>query len=172
MSTGLIIAIVVVAIILIALFAFVLPKARHKQQVRSRERELEQRRDRVAGQHREEATERSRQAEMAEQKARMAEQEARRERADAELHEERARTHERGMADHELVDESERDKFAETSAMRQGPNDPAPMSDSDDPNRGAVSSERDMSDYEQGHVDERQGRFDRDKADEPTRPAS
>ena len=48
----------------------------------------------------------------------MAEAEAERERAEAELHEQRAEMHERGMADHELVDESEREKFAGTSAMR------------------------------------------------------
>lgn len=158
MSTGLIIAIVVAAIILIALFAFVMPRARRQAQARSRERELEQRRDRVAGEHRREADERAGRAETAEQKARMAEQEARRERADAEMHAERAKTHERGMADDELVAEHEREKFADTSAERQGHGDPAPM-DEREP----------RSDYEQGHVDEHQGRFDRSKADEPSR---
>ena len=57
------------------------------------------------------------QAEMAEQKAKMAEAEAQRERAEAELREQRAQMHERGMADHELIDESERDRFAGTSAV-------------------------------------------------------
>ena len=48
MSTGLIIAIVVIAIVLIALFAFVLPRARRTAQVKARERELGQRRERAA----------------------------------------------------------------------------------------------------------------------------
>lgn len=129
MSTGLIIAIVVIAIILIALFAFVLPRARRKAQVRARERELAGRRERVAEDERREAAERSRQAEMAEQKARMAEQEAKRERAEAELREQRAKMHERGMADQELIDESERERFAGTSAMRD---EPAPMRDDEE----------------------------------------
>ena len=44
------------------------------------------------------------------------EREAEAERAQAELHSERAGLHERGMADHELIDDSERDRFAGTSA--------------------------------------------------------
>src|SRR3954464_3584471 len=127
MSTGLIIAIVVVALLLIALFAFVLPRARRKAQIQARERELGQRRERAADEERTVAAERNREAEMAEQKARMAETEAKRERAEAELREQRAQMHEQGMADHELIDEGERDRFAGTSAM-SGDN-PAPMRD-------------------------------------------
>ena len=175
MSTGLIIAIVIVAIVLIALFAFVLPRARRTAQVRARERELEQRRDRVAGEEREAATERNRQAELAEQKARMAEQEAKRERAEAELREQKAQMHEKGMADHELIDESERDKFAGTSAMRD---EPAPMREGDD-DADANRTDRPMhepsSEYEHGREDEaaaREARFTRDdttaRTDEPT----
>jgi FtsZ-interacting cell division protein ZipA len=157
MSTGLIIVIVVVAIILIALVAFVMPRMRRQAQVRARERELEQRRERVADAHRVEAQERSRQADMAEQKARMAETEAKRERAEAELHEQRAQTHESGMADHELVGDDERDKFAGTSAVRDEP------------------GERPM--HEPGPTtgrDEAEGRFSRpsetegERVDEPT----
>jgi flagellar biosynthesis/type III secretory pathway M-ring protein FliF/YscJ len=122
MSTGAIIAIVVVALVLLALVAFVLPRMRKNAQVRARERELGQRRERAAEEHRAEADSRRRDAEMAEQKARVAETEARRERAEAELGEERARMHERGMADQELIDENEREKFAGTSA-----DDPTPM---------------------------------------------
>ena len=169
MSTGLIIAIVVVALILIALFAFVLPRARRGAQMKQRERELEQRRERVAGEHRAEAEERSRQAEMAEQKAQMAEAEAKRERAEAEMREQRAQMHERGMADDELIDESERDKFAGTSGMRD---EPAPMRE-DDPDRPMHEP---RGDYEQGRVDEareREGRFARapesERTDDPTR---
>jgi len=193
MSTGLIIAIVVAALLLIALFAFVLPRARRNAQVKARERELGQRRERAAGEQRTEAAERNRQAEMAEQKARMAETEAKRERAEAELREERAQMHERGMADHELVDESERDKFAGTSAMRDD-DEPAPMRDEDRAVRsdgtttgtgtgtgaGATAADgRPMhepdTEYQQGREDEaamREGRFERTdetaRTDEPT----
>jgi FtsZ-interacting cell division protein ZipA len=154
MSTGLIIAIVVIALILLALFAFVLPRARRTAKVKARERELEQRRERVAGEHRAEAEERSRQAEMAEQKAQMAEAEAKRERAEAEVGEQRAQMHERGMADHELIDESERDRFAGTSADTRR-DDTAPMTDEDRPMHEPAG------DYEQGRVDEAREREDR-----------
>jgi hypothetical protein len=185
MSTALIIAIVVVAVLLIALFAFVLPRARRNAQVKARERELGQRRERAADEQRTEAAERNRQAEMAEQKARMAETEAKRERAEAELREQRAQMHEQGMADHELVDESERDKFAGTSAMRD--DHPAPMREDDRADRtttgtgaGATDAEgRPMhepeTEYQQGREDEaaeREGRFARTdetaRTDEPT----
>jgi FtsZ-interacting cell division protein ZipA len=171
MSTGLIIAIVVIALILLVLFAFVLPRARRTAQVKARERELGKRRERVADEHRAEAEERRGQAEMAEQRAQMAESEAKRERAEAELREQRAQMHERGMADDELIDESERDKFAGTSATET----PAPKGDEP----GAVrSGERPMhepaSDYEQGRIDEREGRFKRtpetERTDDPSRP--
>jgi Flp pilus assembly protein TadB len=95
--TGLIIAIVVIAIIALVLFAFVMPRAREK----ARERELANRRDEVATAHRERAEDRAARAEYAEQQAR-------RERAEAELHESRARLHERGLADDELDAERER----------------------------------------------------------------
>ena len=82
--------------------------------------------------------------------------------------------HERGMADHELIDESERDRFAGTSAAR----DERPRRWRDD--------ERPMheptGDYEQGRADEAReaatGRFDRapeserERADDPTRSGS
>ncbi|MEA2324900.1 MAG: hypothetical protein QOD81_4750 [Solirubrobacteraceae bacterium] len=97
MSTGVIVAIVVVAALLLLLFAVVMPRARAK----ARERELVQRRDEVAGAHRERADQRAARAEMAEQQAA-------RERAEAELHETRARLHERGLADDELDQERER----------------------------------------------------------------
>ena len=169
MSTGLIIAIVVVALILIALFAFVLPRARKTAQVKARERELGQRREQRAEEHRAEAAERRGEAEMAEQRARMAETEAQRERAEADMREQRAQMHERGMADDELIDESERDKFAGTSGMRD---EPAPMR-GDDPDRPMHEP---RGDYEQGRVDEareREGRFARppesERTDDPTR---
>jgi FtsZ-interacting cell division protein ZipA len=159
MSTGAIIAIVAAVIIVIALVAFLLPRMRRQAMVRARERELEQRRERAAGEHRAEAQERAREAEMAEQKARMAETEAKRERAEAELHEQRAQTHESGMADHELVGDDERDKFAGTSAVGDEP--------------ASRGDERPMhepgTDYEQGRRDEArdEGRF----TPAPERPA-
>jgi FtsZ-interacting cell division protein ZipA len=173
MSTGLIIAIVVIALILLALFAFVLPRARRTAQVKARERELGKRREQVAGEHRAEAEERRGQAEMAEQRAQMAESEAKRERAEAELREQRAQMHERGMADDELIDESERDKFAGTSATET----PAPRGD-ERAMRDEPGGERPMhepaTDYEQGRIDEREGRFKRtpetERTDDPSRP--
>jgi uncharacterized protein HemX len=107
MDTGVIIAIVVVALLLIALFAFALPRMRGKKA----ERELAQRREHVAGQHREVAGEAEREAEVAEQRARMAQTEAERQRAEAQLHQQQAEMHERGMADETLVRDDERDKF-------------------------------------------------------------
>lgn len=175
MSTGLIIAIVVIALILLAVFAFVLPRARKGAAVKKRERELEQRREHRAEEHRAEAAERRSQAEMAEERARMAETEAQKERAEAEMREQRAQMHERGMADDELIDESERDKFAGTSATRD---EPAPMRGDD--HTMATNDDRPMhepaTEYEQGRIDEReqqQGRFARapesERADDPSR---
>jgi uncharacterized protein HemX len=103
MSTGTIIAIVVVAVLLVALFAFVLPRMRRKAQERSAERQLEQRREHVAGQHRAEADTREREAEMAERKARLAQAEADKQRAEAQMHQVEADLHERGMADDRLA---------------------------------------------------------------------
>jgi FtsZ-interacting cell division protein ZipA len=197
MSTGLIIAIVVVALLLIALFAFLLPRMRRKAEVQKRERELSQRRERAAEEQRTEAAERHRQAEMAEQKARMAEAEAQRERAEAQLGEQRAQMHEQGMADHELIDEHERDRFAGTSAMRDDgtttrDDEPAPMRDdrnvrADGTTTPAGTSGSGTTDaegrpmhepeteYQHGREDEaamREGRFSRDdetaRTDEPT----
>jgi FtsZ-interacting cell division protein ZipA len=181
MSTGLIIAIVVVALLLLVLFAFVLPRMRHNQQVKARERELERRRERVAGEHRAEAEERRGQADMAERKAEIAAAEAQRERAEAELREQRAQMHERGQADHELIDESERDRFAGTSAVRDEPGTTGDdrVRDESATDRGTVrDEERPMhepaGDYEQGRIDEREervrGETGTERTDDPSRP--
>jgi hypothetical protein len=146
MSTGLIIAIIVVALILIALFAFVLPRARQTAQVKARERELHQRRERVVDEHRGVATERERQAEMAELKAREA-------RSEAQLHQERAELHERGAADDELVADHERDKFA--PALDKDPNE----------RRGTTETTGTTGTTGTTHTDE-PGRFDREQTDE------
>jgi colicin import membrane protein len=113
---AIIVLVVVIAAILIALFVF-LPRLRERGRVKMRERELGQRRERVVSEQREEADSRSRQAEAAEQRARIAAQEAERERAEAQLRQERAKRHERGMADHELIEDHEREHFAGTSAV-------------------------------------------------------
>jgi hypothetical protein len=167
MSTGAIIAIVIVALIIIALLAFVLPRMRARARVRARERELQQRREQVAGEHRAEAETRQREASQAEQKARIAQREAEAQRAQAQLHEERAGLHERGMADDELIEDHERDRFAGTSAM-----EPANDVDGDghtmddraagrtDTDRGALDDDRTGgarsagNDYERGRRDE------------------
>jgi hypothetical protein len=117
MSTGLIIAIIVVAVLIVAAAAFVLPRMRERARLRARERELGERRDEAATQLRQEAEARSQRAQAAEQRARMAELEARRERAEAELHSEQAAMTERGLADHQLISDDERDRFAGTSAV-------------------------------------------------------
>jgi hypothetical protein len=97
MSTGAIIAIVVIAIILLALIAYVLPRSR----ARSRERQVVRRREEVAGAHREVARDRLADADRAER-------EARAQRAEAELHESRAALHDDGLADDELATEHRR----------------------------------------------------------------
>jgi hypothetical protein len=157
MTTGAIIAIVVVALIVIALLAFLMPRMRARARVQKRERELAGRRERVAGEHRREADVRERDAAQAEQRARIAEREAQAQRAQAELHQEKAGLHERGMADDELIGEHERDRFAGTSAS---------SSDAAD-ERG--------DDYDRGREDEAatrgaRGRFHRESmADDPAR---
>jgi hypothetical protein len=79
------------------------------------ERELHSRRQAVATEHREAAAQRESRAEQAEQKARLAQQSAERERAEANLEKEHASMHERGLADDELIDDHERDRFAAVS---------------------------------------------------------
>ncbi|HET6548600.1 MAG TPA: hypothetical protein VFG79_09105 [Solirubrobacter sp.] len=174
MSTIAIIAIVVAALIILALLAFVLPRMRARARVQKRERELQNRRETIAGEHRAEADERERSATESEQRARIAQREAEAERAQAELHQERAGLHERGMADHELVDDSERDKFAGTSAF-EGDRDtdrrePVTDRNESDEHTGARAAS-DMDDYERGRRDEArdEGRFTRDAATERDR---
>src|SRR3954452_7998874 len=148
MSTGLIIAIIVVALILLAILFFI-PRMKRQAQLKKRERELSHRREAVATEHREVADSRQREADQAARQARMAQKEAERQRAEAELHQERAVMHERGDADHELIEEHERDKFAGTSADRDGTLSGQPRSEFD-------------QGREVGHEEERDGRFARD----------
>jgi multidrug resistance efflux pump len=95
---------------------------RERARVRARERELGQRRGRVIEEHRQEAEVRTSRAQEAEQRARIAQQEAERERAAAQLSQEKAGLHERGLADHELIEDDERERFAGTSAVEPNGN--------------------------------------------------
>jgi hypothetical protein len=97
MSTGLIIAIAVVAALILLAVLVLMPRMRR----RGAERRMEERRGEVADRHRREADERATRAELAEQ-------EARRSRAEADLHASRAEMTERGMADDALPDAGDR----------------------------------------------------------------
>lgn len=116
MSTGAIVVIAVAAVIIVA-GVLALPWMRERSRLRQRQHEVQQRRQRVSADHRQEAEIRDRRAEAAEQRAQIAEEEARRERAEAQRHEERAALHEQGLADDELVAEDEMQRFAGTSAV-------------------------------------------------------
>ena len=100
MSTGTIVAIVIIAVILLAIFAVVLPRMR----ARSEERKLNKARGQAAEGHRAVADERM-------QRARLAERQAQRERAEAELHQSRAEMHEQGLADDQLEEAPEPGRF-------------------------------------------------------------
>ena len=160
MSTGLIIAIVVVALILLAVLFFI-PRMKRQAALKKRERELGHRREAVATEHREVASSREREAEQAEQQARIAQKEAERQRAEAELHQERATMHERGDADHELIEEHERDKFAGTSADPDGTMAQEPRSE--------FEEGREVG-HEEAHGGD--GRFARDEQTTDTTPGA
>ena len=167
MSTGLIIVIVAAAIILIALLVM-LPRMRASARRKQAERELHSRRHAVAEEHRSAAAERENRAEVAEQQARMAEQAAQRERAEANLQSERATMHERGMADEELIDDSERDRFEDVANRPGGAVDrDADGHTIDDRARAARASEGGTPDYQRGRDDER--RFERERITDDVR---
>jgi hypothetical protein len=176
MSTGLIILIVVVALLLIGLLVM-LPRMRAKSEERKAQRELESRRDRVATEHRETASARATEADRAEQEAEIAQQKARAERAEAERHEAEANMHDRGLADDKLVEDHERDRFASvtggngTDADRRDDvrgDDDAAYGDADRDRTTAAGDEpaarqataddtadRPNTEYQQGRQDER-----------------
>ena len=186
MSTGLIVVIVVAALILLALLVL-LPRMRSTARRQKAERELRSRRSAAAEEHRGIAAERESRAELAEQKARMAEQAAQRERAEANLQSERANMHERGMADDELIDDSERDRFEDVSNQPQDPvdrdadghtmDDRARAALGRDDDRDGVDDSRESgatggasaadTEYEQGREDER--RLGRDRITDDVR---
>jgi ABC-type multidrug transport system fused ATPase/permease subunit len=152
-----IIVIVVVGVAILLALIFALPRAREKARVKKRERELGQRRDRAISEHREEADIRARHAEEAEHRARIAEQQARRERAEAELRQERAALHERGMADHELIGDDERERFAGTSAVSDDGPAGAERQDAYEEGRRAAHDPAREEAFHQGRSEELEG---------------
>ena len=160
MSTGVIIAIVVVVLILLALLVM-LPRMRAKSQERKARNELESRRERVATEHRETASVRATEADKAEQEAEIAAQRARAERAEAQKHEAEAQMHDRGLADDQLIEEHERDRFAPVT----GGNGTTDADRTDDgvtrtdaegrPVADDTTAAHSDSQYEQGRQDER-----------------
>ena len=168
MSTGLIIAIIVIALIVIALLVL-LPRLRAKAREKKAERELRSRRDSAAEEHRQVAAHRESRAEEAERKARIAQQEAERERAEANLRHERATMHERGMADDELIDEEERERFAGVSGPDR-PADPEQREQQPGIRSGttddATEGRTPPSDYQRGREDER---FERNRVTDDVR---
>jgi FtsZ-interacting cell division protein ZipA len=173
-STGLIFAIVVVAIILIALLVLV-PRLRAKASEKRRERELVGRRKEAAGEHRQVAQARSERAAEAEQHARIAEQEARREKAEAQLQQERASAYERGLADHELV--GEQTGGAERYGDGQHGADGAPRTSAYEEGRRSAHEPWREEDFHAGRSGEEDGggnggllgRFKRKREREPSR---
>jgi hypothetical protein len=175
MSTGLIIAIVVIVLILIALLVM-LPRMRAKAEERKAQKELESRRERVATENREVASTRASEADKAEQQAVVAQQEAKAQRAEAEKLEAEAQMHERGLADDQLIEDHERDRFGNVAGAGHDEGAAETRADTADARTGAENGEvRDdrpaarqagdgaatddaaaRSDYEQGRVDERE----------------
>jgi hypothetical protein len=100
MSTVAIIVVAVVAVLVLLALTVAGRGFRNRAEIRRRELELRQRRRQVAGEQREEA----------------------------ELRREKATLHEHGMADDELIEDSERERFAGTSAVadREDDQDPGP----------------------------------------------
>jgi type II secretory pathway pseudopilin PulG len=179
MSTELIIAIIVVVVLVLIALLVMLPRMRAAANRKQAQRELQSRRETVAEQHRAEAAEREKRAELAEHKVRIAQQDAERERAEANLRHEQAAMHERGLADDELIDESERNRFADvTGPSADLDRDGSTMDDRARAASGAAegsagatgagtgtgtpadeTAEQGMSDYQRGREDERRERL-------------
>jgi hypothetical protein len=156
MSIVAIIVIVVVVALVLALL-LLLRRFGDRARVKKRELELRQRRKQVVSEHREEAETRERKAEEAERRARMAEQEANRERAEAQLRQEKADLHERGLADHDLVEEHERDRFAGTSAVATSGGDDREHSSAYAEGRRSAEDPSRLADFKAGRRDELDG---------------
>jgi FtsZ-interacting cell division protein ZipA len=158
MSAGAIIAIVIGALIILALLAFVIPRMRRRQAQAARERELDRRREHEVERHRDEAETRGLRADEAEQRARIAAKEAEVERAQAEAHEARATMHERGLADEELMGDRDDDAAATRGehGERFGRDGEVAGRRRDEPI--ASSTTRPDTDYERGRRDEARDR--------------
>ena len=160
MSTGLIIAIIVVVLLLIGLLVL-MPRMRAKANERKAQKELESRRERVATEHRETASTRTTEADRAEQEAEIAQQKARAQRAEAESHEQQAQLHERGLADDKLVEDHERERFEPVTG---GTRDEARAEgDEETADNGSIrrseaderpAEDRQAGEYERGREDE------------------
>ena len=150
MSTGVIIAIVVVVLLLVALLVL-LPRMRAKAQERKAQRELESRREAVATEHRETASVRATEADKAEQEAEIAAQRARAERAEADKHEAEAQMHDRGLADDQLIEDHERDRFAPVTGGNGTTTETESRTGADE----ADARQRPGNEYDQGRTDER-----------------
>jgi hypothetical protein len=162
MTTGAIIAIVVVVLIVVAVLAFAMPRMRARARIQKRERELGNRRERVAGEHREVAGVREREAADAEQRARIAAKEAEAQRAQAELHSERANMHERGLADDELVADHERADF---DPVMNTPRQDALTADRNDAD-GTSGDEYERGRRDEAVADDQPARFKRGDGDD------
>ena len=154
MSTGLIIAIVVVVLLLIGLLVL-MPRMRAKSEERKAQKELESRRERVATEHRETASTRAGEADRAEQEAEIAQQKARAQRAEAERHESEAKLHERGLADDQLVEDHERDRFSGVTGDNGSDRADDTVRTEGDERPVARQETGDNTEYEQGREDER-----------------
>lgn len=161
MSTGVIIAIVVVVLLLIGLMVL-MPRMRAKANERKAQKELESRRERVATEHRETASARTGEADRAEQEAEIAQQKARAQRAEAERHESEAKLHERGLADEQLVEDHERDRFSGVAGGNGTDRSEADQRTADDERPAArqAGAGDDDTEYEQGREDEAATRGD------------
>jgi len=157
MDTWLIILIVVVVLILIALLVL-MPRMRAKAQEKKAERELGQRRERVATEHREEAGTRATRAEQAEREAAIAQQNAAAERAEADKLEQEAQLHERGLADDKLIDEHERDRFQGVAGSGADDGTRETRTGTADAGDRPAAQQAGNTEYEQGREDERAGR--------------
>ena len=166
MSTGVIIAIIVVIVLLVGLLVM-LPRMRAKSEQRKAQRELESRRERVATEHRETASVRATEADKAEQEAEIAAQRARAERAEADKHEAEAQMHDRGLADDQLIEDHERDRFAPvTGDNGTTDRDRVDADRTDEPVRTDGTADRPVAEGEDGAVRHPDTEYEQGREDE------
>jgi predicted Holliday junction resolvase-like endonuclease len=114
MSTGLIVAIVVVVALVLLALVFLVPRMRRA----GAQRRMDHRRGEAADRHREVAEERTVRADAAEREAQLA-------RAEADVHESRAELHERGLSDDALADPEQDRRFARDRELIDDREEPA-----------------------------------------------